>query len=156
VPPMAVPGYWRQHVHKDSAHDTGSPLGWSGTTNRTPVTDRPGALGWRRGPQYRRSRVVPVEGRNLSSRRTQHVVSDLEIGQPINSDKCSETVGADAKMTRGAEFRSTLPNNVGCRETASSDVATAGSVGGRQNSRKVSMRISANVTGHFGHRDRRR
>jgi hypothetical protein len=26
------------------------PLAWSGTTNRTPVTDRPGALGWRRGP----------------------------------------------------------------------------------------------------------
>jgi len=32
-----------------------------------------------------------VEGRDLSSRRTQNVVKDLEIGQPINSDECSET-----------------------------------------------------------------
>src|SRR5215204_6074043 len=28
---------------------------------------------------------MPVEGRDLSSRRTQHVARDLEIGQPINS-----------------------------------------------------------------------
>jgi hypothetical protein len=27
-----------------------------------------------------------VEGRDLSSRQTQYVVKDLEIGQPINSD----------------------------------------------------------------------
>ena len=27
--------------------------------------DRPGRLGWRRGSQYRRSRVTPVEGRGL-------------------------------------------------------------------------------------------
>ena len=27
---------------------------------------RPGRLGWRRGPQYRRSRVMPGEGRGLS------------------------------------------------------------------------------------------
>jgi hypothetical protein len=28
--------------------------------------DRPGRVGWRRGPQYRESRVIPVEGRGLS------------------------------------------------------------------------------------------
>ena len=28
--------------------------------------DRPGRMGWRRGSQYRRSRVTPVEGRGLS------------------------------------------------------------------------------------------
>ena len=33
---------------------------------------------------------MPVEGRDLSSRQTQDVVTDLEIGKPINSDKCSE------------------------------------------------------------------
>src|SRR6478672_7533390 len=60
-------------------------------TNRTPARDRPGALGWRRGSQYRGSRVTPVEGRDLSSRLTQQVVRDLEIGQPINSENCSET-----------------------------------------------------------------
>ena len=39
-------------------------------TNRTPARDRSGALGWRRGSQYRGSRVTPVEGRDLSSRLT--------------------------------------------------------------------------------------
>jgi hypothetical protein len=34
---------------------------------------------------------MPVEGRDLSSRQTQYVVKDLEIGQPINSEECSET-----------------------------------------------------------------
>ena len=29
---------------------------------------------------------MPGEGRDLSSRRTQHVVKDMEIGQPINSE----------------------------------------------------------------------
>ena len=28
---------------------------------------------------------MPVEGRDLSSRQTQYVVNDMEIGQPINS-----------------------------------------------------------------------
>jgi hypothetical protein len=45
----AVPGYWRQHVHKESARNTGSPEAWSAMTNWKPVRDRPGALGWRRG-----------------------------------------------------------------------------------------------------------
>src|SRR6478609_10281398 len=30
---------------------------------------------------------MPVEGRDLSSRQTQYVVKDMEIGQPINSKK---------------------------------------------------------------------
>ncbi len=34
---------------------------------------------------------MPVEGGDLSSRRTQYVVRDLEIGQPINSEEGSET-----------------------------------------------------------------
>jgi len=32
-----------------------------------------------------------MEGRGLSSRQTHDVVRDLEIGQPINSEECSET-----------------------------------------------------------------
>ena len=51
--PAAAPGYWRQHVHKGCARNTGSPTPWSGTINRTPARDRPGGLGWRRGPYYR-------------------------------------------------------------------------------------------------------
>jgi hypothetical protein len=49
-------------------------------TNRMPARDRLGALGWRRGSVYRGSRVMPVEGRGLSSRQTHYVVRDLEIG----------------------------------------------------------------------------
>src|SRR5438132_12111608 len=33
----AVPGYWRQHVHKESARNTGSPEAWSAMTNWKPV-----------------------------------------------------------------------------------------------------------------------
>jgi hypothetical protein len=39
-----------------------------------------GRPGSRRGSLYRGSRVIPVEGRDLSSRQTQYVVRDLEIG----------------------------------------------------------------------------
>ena len=35
----------------ESARNTGSPVAWSVvTTNPEPVTDRRGAVGWRRGP----------------------------------------------------------------------------------------------------------
>src|SRR6516164_9710051 len=74
-------------------------------TNRTPARDRPGTLGWRRGSLYRGSRVMPVEGRGLSSRQTQEVVRDLEIEQPSNSEERSET--ADG-VTRESEGRSRL------------------------------------------------
>src|ERR1035437_5912144 len=79
--PDATPGYWRQHAHKESSRNTGSPKAWSATTNRKPVRDRPGALGWRRGSQYRGSRVMPVEGRDLSSGQTQRNVSTI-LSQP--------------------------------------------------------------------------
>jgi hypothetical protein len=48
--------------------------------------------------------VTPVEGRDLSSRRTQDAVRDLEIGQPINSEECSETADGVA-----AQFCNTIP-----------------------------------------------
>src|SRR6185369_15884192 len=49
---------------------------------------------------------MPVEGRDLSSRPTQYVVRGLEIGQPINSDQCSETAdGVDAKAKAEAGYR---------------------------------------------------
>ena len=40
-------------VHKESVRNTGGPKAWSGLINRTPARDRPGALGWWRGSQYR-------------------------------------------------------------------------------------------------------
>ena len=48
---------------------------------------------------------MPVEGRDLSSRQTQQVMRDLEIGQPINSEQCSEI--ADG-VTRKSEGRTRL------------------------------------------------
>src|ERR1700724_2489285 len=44
---------------------------------------------------------MPVEGRDLSSRRTHYVVRDLEIGQPINSEECSETAESVARESEG-------------------------------------------------------
>src|SRR6266478_2955659 len=108
IRPAAAPGYWRRHVRKESVRNTGSPKAWSAMTNRTPARDRSGALGWRRGSQYRGSRVTPVEGRDLSSRQTQQVVRDLEIGQPINSENCSETAEGVARESEGRSRLSLL------------------------------------------------
>ena len=38
-----------------------------------------------------------MEGRDLSSRQTQYVVKDLEIGKPINSNNCSEAADGVAR-----------------------------------------------------------
>src|ERR1700724_856401 len=83
-------------------------MAWSAMTNRTPARDRSGALGWRRGSQYRGSRVTPVEGRDLSSKQTQQVGRDLEIGQPINSENCSETAEGVARESEGRSRLSLL------------------------------------------------
>src|SRR5271167_4670346 len=46
---------------------------------------------------------MPVEGRDLSSRQTQYVAKDPEIGQPINSAECSETADGVARKTIGVK-----------------------------------------------------
>src|SRR6202140_4549206 len=67
------------------------------------------ALQWAPPPtRHRGSRVTPGEGRNLSSRQTQQVVRDLEIGQPINSEKCSETADGVARESEGRSRLSLL------------------------------------------------
>src|SRR3984893_12755318 len=43
---------------------------------------------------------MPVEGRDLSSRQTQDVVRDLEIGQPNNSETCSEAADGVTREKR--------------------------------------------------------
>jgi len=40
---------------------------------------------------------MPAEGRDLSSRQTQDVATDLEIGKPINSGMCSEAAEGVAR-----------------------------------------------------------
>ena len=44
---------------------------------------------------------MPVEGRDLSSRRTQQVARDAEIGQPSNSGECSEAADGVARESEG-------------------------------------------------------
>src|ERR1700726_174400 len=46
---------------------------------------------------------MPVEGRDLSSRQTQYVVKDMEIGKPINSEECSETADGVARESEGVK-----------------------------------------------------
>ena len=56
--------------------------------------------------------VVPLKpgnaggGRDLSSRQTHYVVKDMEIGQPINSEKCSETADGVARKKQMREVLS--------------------------------------------------
>src|ERR1700739_3686593 len=45
---------------------------------------------------------------DLSSRRTQDAVSDLGIGQPINSEECSETADGVARESEGRSRLSVL------------------------------------------------
>jgi hypothetical protein len=45
---------------------------------------------------------MPAEGRDLSSRLTQDVAKDMEIGKPINSGKRSEAAEGVARERRMA------------------------------------------------------
>ena len=77
-------------------------------TNRTPARARSGALGWRRGSQYRGSQVTPVEGRDLSSRLTQQVVRDFgdwatyQLRKTVQ--KLQKALHAKAKAEAGYRF----------------------------------------------------
>src|SRR3974390_116704 len=51
---------------------------------------------------------MPVEGRDLSSGRTQDVLRDLWIGQPINPEECSETADGVARESEGRSRLSLL------------------------------------------------
>src|SRR5262244_636615 len=76
-------------------------------TNRMPARDRPGAVGRRRGSQYRGSRVTPGEGRDLSSRRTQDVVRAWGLGNlstPKSVQKLQTALHAKAKAEAGYRF----------------------------------------------------
>src|ERR1700719_3147222 len=51
---------------------------------------------------------MPGEGRGLSSRQTQDVGTDLKIGQPSNSEKCSETADGVTRESEGGSRLSLL------------------------------------------------
>jgi len=51
---------------------------------------------------------MPGEGRGLGSRQTQEVVRDLEIGQPSNSEECSETADSVTRESEGGSRLSLL------------------------------------------------
>ena len=61
---------------------------------------------------------MPGEGRGLSSRPTQDVARDREIGQPSNSEKCSEAADGVTRESERADFHdgpehSTLQSEAG-------------------------------------------
>jgi len=63
---------------------------------------RPGAVGEvRYGVRSTAEAGNAGGGKDLSSRRTQDVVRDLGIGQPINSEGCSETADGVARESEG-------------------------------------------------------
>src|ERR1700730_13775167 len=51
---------------------------------------------------------MPVEGRGLSSRQTQQAVRDREIGQPNNSETCSEAAEGVTRESEGGSRLSVL------------------------------------------------
>jgi hypothetical protein len=51
---------------------------------------------------------MPVEGRGLSSRQTQQAVRDRGIGQPNNSETCSEAADGVARKSEGGSRLSLL------------------------------------------------
>src|SRR5271167_1166769 len=51
---------------------------------------------------------MPVEGRSLSSRQAQQAVRDREIGQPNNSETCSEAADGVARKSEGGSRLSLL------------------------------------------------
>src|SRR3974377_2264293 len=63
---------------------------------------------------------MPGEGRDLSSRRTQDVVRDLEIGQPINSEECS----------RNCRWRRTRTRRDVLSESRMREICMSGSMSG--------------------------
>src|ERR1700724_3613915 len=51
---------------------------------------------------------MPAEGRGLSSRQTQQAARDREIGQPNNSQACSEAADGVARKSEGGRWLSLL------------------------------------------------
>jgi len=81
-----------------------TPKAWSGMTNRTPVRERLGARGVGEVHCTDESRVMPVEGRDLSSRRTQYVERTRRLGNLSTP----ESVRNCRRRARESEGRSRL------------------------------------------------
>src|SRR5215469_9487161 len=86
---------------EETRRNTGNPSGdCSSWINRQLVRDGPGRVGRRRGLQYLGSRVTPVEGRGLSSRRTQEATQDTGIDhESSHPELCSEVAGGVTRIS---------------------------------------------------------
>ena len=71
-------GDWTQH---------GKPCRWRGTRQPTAREGQVGPAGWRRGPQYQGSRVMPMEGRDLSSRAAHDGGRDMRTGESLTASE---------------------------------------------------------------------
>src|SRR5262249_48797984 len=94
--------------HRENRRNTGDPRRWEREPNRTPARDRPGRRGGRRGPDYRGSRVMPAEGRGLSSRSAQDVATAgrlaMSLVPPPKVGKLQEALHAKAKRAPTYRF----------------------------------------------------
>src|SRR5208282_5009266 len=112
--PVAAPGYWRQHVHKESARNTGSPRAWSGMINRTPARDRPGAHG------VAERLVVPLKPGNAGGGKGPQFKTDArrsegpgrlgDLSTPQSVQKLQTALHAKAKAE--PDFRFYAPSEI--------------------------------------------
>ena len=92
--PSATPGYWRQHVHKESARNTGSPKAWSiedqpearegqagrlGVAERFVVPLKPGNPGGGKGPQFKTDAIRGEGPGDWETYQLQQMVQKLQM-----------------------------------------------------------------------------
>ena len=95
----------------------GKPSRWRGT-RRQPARVSPGRSGWRRGPQYRGSRVTPVEERDLSSRAAHDGGRDVGTGVSLSASERVQRLQT-ALHAKAKEIRvSVMPQRSRCRRAA--------------------------------------
>ena len=97
-------------VEEGDGRNTGSPAGGVARANRQPARARSDRAGWRRGPQYRGSRVTPVEGRGLGSRAAHDGGRDVGTGVSLSASErvqgLQTALHAKAKEAPGFRFYS--------------------------------------------------
>src|ERR1700730_12603055 len=91
---------------------------------------------------------MPGEEMGLSSRQTQDVVRDREIGQPSNSEKCSETADGVTRESEGAGRLSLLVALISSNQTILVPCgAIFGTVASSSVARVIPMRLPTRSAG---------
>src|SRR6202045_3669561 len=92
----AAPGYWRQHVHKESARNTGDPKAWSrddqpdaregqagrpGESERFVVPLKPGNAGGGKGPQFKTNAISGEGPGDWGTYSISPLISEFDCGR---------------------------------------------------------------------------